>query len=196
MYPPLTYAYMEQINQTLNVRFAKEGDLRKSLCAGGPPSGVTSTNAVITTDTHPTQAPALNTSTMLISHTVPEATAASLDKDKGGSFIGIVVGVVIAVTILIAAVLAVIVKRRYMARACFKNAATATPSGQPSTGVSTDVDNQQQVEYVNTANNEMHINTGNNMESNTYEKLNTTKGVDKYLSLQEINAVEHDYQNT
>ncbi|WAR28707.1 hypothetical protein MAR_014411, partial [Mya arenaria] len=85
---------------------------------------------------------------------------------------------------------------RYMHKACLNNATTVKSSGQPSAGVSTDVDNQQRVEYVNTANNDMHRNTENNPEAITYEKLNMTKGVDNYLSLQEINAVEHDYQNT
>ncbi|XP_052784613.1 mucin-5AC-like [Mya arenaria] len=217
--PPLTYAYVWLINQTFNVRFAKKYYLKKSLCAAdststgapktpretqptysksttthsksttGPVSSSTSTRNVITTDTHPTQAPALNTSTTPTSHQVPKGTAASLNKDEGGSSVGLVVGVVIAVTLPVAAVLVVIVKRRNMARACFNNAATTNTSGQPFTGLSSAVDNQQQVEYVNIANNEMHIHTGNNMESNTYEKLNTNKGVDNYLSLQEINGV-------
>ncbi|XP_052784141.1 uncharacterized protein LOC128219967 isoform X2 [Mya arenaria] len=195
-YPPLTYAYVEQINQTFYVRFAKECYLRKSLCAGGPTSGVTSTNAVIITDIHPTQAPILNTSTTPTSHPVPEGTPASLDKEEGGSSTEIVIGVVIAVTLLAVVVLAVLIKRRYISRACFNNAATAKSSGQPSTGLTTPVDNQKRVEYVNTAYNEMHRNTRNNKAAMTYEKLNMTKGLDNYLSLQEIHADEHDYQNT
>ncbi|XP_052783229.1 uncharacterized protein LOC128219458 [Mya arenaria] len=218
-YPPWTYAYVEKMNQTVYVRF--EGDSkrkRKSLCAGddtsaGPPttpretqptySKSTTTLAKTITEplssttygntayTHPTRVSTLNTTP--ISHPVPEGTPASLDRDKGGSSTAIVVGVVIAVTLVIAAVLVVLIKRRYMARACFNNASTANTPGQPSTGVSTAVDKHQRVEYVNTANNEGHRNTA---EGNTYEKLNMTKGVDNYISLQEINAVEHDYQNT
>ncbi|WAR28709.1 hypothetical protein MAR_014413 [Mya arenaria] len=121
-----------------------------------------------------------------ISHPVPEGTTESVVKEEGGSSTVIVVGVEVVVTLFVVGVLAVLIKRRYMTRACSNNAAT----GKPSTEVSTAADNQQRVEYVNTANNEVHSNS-----LNTYEKLNMTKGVDNYLSLQEINAVEHDYQN-
>ncbi|WAR28788.1 hypothetical protein MAR_014492 [Mya arenaria] len=88
------------------------------------------------------------------------------------------------------------IKRRGMLRACFKNTATAKSSGQPDTGVSTSVENQQRVEYVNTVNNEMDKNTGKSIKGNAYEKLNITTGVDNYLSIEEINTDEHEYQNT
>ncbi|XP_052783839.1 uncharacterized protein LOC128219819 isoform X3 [Mya arenaria] len=190
--PPLTYAYVEKMNQTFYVRFANKGDLKKSLCAEGT---LPSTAYGNTTYTDQTQAPTFNTTP--ISLPVPEETTeSSIDKDEGGSSTDIVVGVVIAVTLLVVGVLAVMIKRRGMLRACFKNTATAKSSGLPDTAVSTSLDNQQRVEYVNTANNGMDKNTGKSIKGNTYEKLNMTTGVDNYLSIEKINAVEHEYQNT
>ncbi|XP_052783249.1 uncharacterized protein LOC128219479 [Mya arenaria] len=188
--PPRTNAYAEKINRTFYVKFAHEGESRKSLCTGDT---LPSTAYGNTTYTDQTQAPTLRTTP--ISLPVPEETTSSLDKDEGSST-GIVVGVIIAVTLLVVGVLAVMIKRRYMLRACFNNAATEKTTRQQATGVSTTVDHQQRVEYVNTANNEMHINAGKSIESNNYEKLNRTTGVDNYLSIQEINSDEHDSQNT
>ncbi|WAR28785.1 hypothetical protein MAR_014489 [Mya arenaria] len=180
-YPPLKYAYVEKINKTFYVKFANEGTLPSTAYGN-------------TTYTDQTQAPTFNTTP--ISLPVPEETTETLDKDEGGSSTGIVVGVVIAVTLLVVGVLAVMIKKRGMLRACFKNTATAKSSGQPDTGVSTSVENQQRVEYVNTVNNEMDKNTGKSIKGNAYEKLNITTGVDNYLSIEEINTDEHEYQNT
>ncbi|XP_052783242.1 uncharacterized protein LOC128219471 [Mya arenaria] len=76
--PPLTYAYVEKINQTFFIRFAQEGDLRKSLCAGDT---LPSTAYGNTTYTDQTQAPTL--STPPISLPVSEETTAFLDKNEG-----------------------------------------------------------------------------------------------------------------
>ncbi|WAR28756.1 hypothetical protein MAR_014460, partial [Mya arenaria] len=82
--PPLTYAYVEKINQTFFIRFAQEGDLRKSLCAGDT---LPSTAYGNTTYTDQTQAPTL--STPPISLPVSEETTAFLDKNEGGACSGL-----------------------------------------------------------------------------------------------------------
>ncbi|XP_052782798.1 uncharacterized protein LOC128219027 isoform X2 [Mya arenaria] len=150
-YPPLTYAYVEKINQTFYVRFANEVDTKKSLCAGdgpsagptmttratqssfsestttlakstiGPTSHVTSSHNVITTDIHSTQAPTLDTSTTPTSHTVPEGTTASLDKERGGSTAGLAAGlsVSLVVLIIVPVIVLVVLKRRGLLTKCY-----------------------------------------------------------------------------
>ncbi|XP_052784611.1 uncharacterized protein LOC128220301 isoform X2 [Mya arenaria] len=151
-YPPLTSAYVELINQTFYVNFANKNDMRKSLCTGdgtstgppttsqetqptsselntapaksttGPTSHMTPTNNVITTDTHSTEAPVLNASTMPISHPVPEGTAASIDKDEEGSTAGAAAGVSVSLVLLIIVTIIVLIfmKRRGLLTKCNK----------------------------------------------------------------------------
>ncbi|XP_052784139.1 uncharacterized protein LOC128219966 [Mya arenaria] len=147
--PPLTYAYVEKINQAFVVSF--EGGSREkknSLCAGdgttstgptittgdtqssysesttttGPASSVTSTRDDKTTYTHSTQTPVLNASTTPISHQVPEGTAASLDKDEGGSTAGVTAGVSVFLVLLIIITISVLIfmKRRGLLTKCNK----------------------------------------------------------------------------
>ncbi|WAR29838.1 hypothetical protein MAR_003406 [Mya arenaria] len=90
----------------------------------------------------------------------------------------ITVGGSIAVILLVAVVLAVVIWKRGMLRTCFKNAVIEKTTRQPTAEVSTTVDNQQRVEYVNTASDGMNRNTGDSRDAQTYEKLNMTSSSD------------------
>ncbi|WAR29872.1 hypothetical protein MAR_003440, partial [Mya arenaria] len=81
---------------------------------------------------------------------------------------------------------------RGMLRTCFKNTVIEKTTAEVSTAVA----NQQRVEYVNTTSDGMHRNTKDTRDAQTYEKLNMTTSSDNYLSIQEIDADRHFYQNT
>ncbi|XP_052785374.1 uncharacterized protein LOC128221017 isoform X2 [Mya arenaria] len=217
---PVTYAYVEQINKTLNVRFANEGESRKSLCAGGK-DGTSQLPATTTRESQPTYSVSTTTQvtiskggTSRISTITTRETESSYlrstttqvksrkDDTSATPSISaetqlrpstlIAVGVSIAVIHLVAVVLAVMIWRKGMLRTCFKNTVIEKTTAEVSTAVA----NQQRVEYVNTTSDGMHRNTKDTRDAQTYEKLNMTTSSDNYLSIQEIDADRHFYQNT
>ncbi|XP_052785373.1 uncharacterized protein LOC128221017 isoform X1 [Mya arenaria] len=232
---PVTYAYVEQINKTLNVRFANEGESRKSLCAGGkdgtsqlpatttresqPTYSVSTTTQVTiskggtsrisTITTRETESSYLRSTTTQVKSRKDDTSATpsisaetqlstfstsittEVESAKGPSTL-IAVGVSIAVIHLVAVVLAVMIWRKGMLRTCFKNTVIEKTTAEVSTAVA----NQQRVEYVNTTSDGMHRNTKDTRDAQTYEKLNMTTSSDNYLSIQEIDADRHFYQNT
>ncbi|XP_052784745.1 uncharacterized protein LOC128220407 isoform X2 [Mya arenaria] len=185
---PRTYAYVEKINQTFYVRFANESDFRKSLCVGdgtsavptittretqssfsestttpakSPTSSVTSTNHVITTDIHSTQAPTLDTSTTPTSHTVPKGTAASIDKDEAGSTAGLAAGLSVSLVVLIIVTVIVLVffKRRGLLTKCY------TPKGGKG---NQNEDTRTEISFVSTPILESTTNTMNELTSSNH----------------------------
>ncbi|XP_052783831.1 uncharacterized protein LOC128219817 isoform X2 [Mya arenaria] len=158
--PPLTYAYVEKKNQTVYVRFANECESKKSLCTGGRTSHVTSTNNVKTTDTHSTRAPALNTCTT-ISHPVHEGTAASPDKDEGGSSSGLLVGLSVSLVVLIIVTVIVLVflKRRGLLTKCY------TPKDEKDNH---NEDTRTEISFVSTPTLESTTNTINELTASNH----------------------------
>ncbi|WAR28789.1 hypothetical protein MAR_014493 [Mya arenaria] len=126
----------------------------------GRTSHVTSTNNVKTTDTHSTRAPALNTCTT-ISHPVHEGTAASPDKDEGGSSSGLLVGLSVSLVVLIIVTVIVLVflKRRGLLTKCY------TPKDEKDNH---NEDTRTEISFVSTPTLESTTNTINELTASNH----------------------------
>ncbi|XP_052783842.1 uncharacterized protein LOC128219821 [Mya arenaria] len=97
--PPLTYAYVELINQTFYVRYADEGESRKSLCAGDS----TSAGPMITT--RETQS------------SYSESATTPTKKSTTGLAVGLSVSM--ALLIIVTIIVLMFLKRRGLPKKCY-----------------------------------------------------------------------------